>query len=57
MLNLDAVLQDAKHWKEPEVFRPERHLNEDGTKVIKSDHFYPFGIGINQFANDLLLNK
>lgn len=35
------------YWKDPEVFRPERHLNEDGTKVIKSDHFYPFGLGIS----------
>jgi len=57
MLNLDAVLLDAEYWKEPEVFRPERHLNQDSTKVIKSDHFYPFGIGINQNCNSLLLNK
>lgn len=51
MLNLDAVLLDAGYWKKPEVFLPERHLNEDGTKVIKSDHFYPFGLGINQYIN------
>jgi hypothetical protein len=57
MLNLDAVLMDDGYWKEPEVFRPERHLNEDGTKVIKSDHFYPFGIGINQRNNSLLRSK
>lgn len=51
MLNLDAVLLDAGYWQKPEVFLPERHLNEDGTKVIKSDHFYPFGLGINQYIN------
>lgn len=45
MLNLDAVLNDPTHWKDPDVFRPERHLNEDGTKVIKNEHFYPFGTG------------
>ncbi|XP_045035920.1 methyl farnesoate epoxidase isoform X4 [Daphnia magna] len=44
-LNLHAVFQDSKYWKDPEVFRPERHLNDDGSKVIKSDHFYPFGLG------------
>ncbi|KAK4014851.1 hypothetical protein OUZ56_027361 [Daphnia magna] len=43
-LNLYAVFQDSKYWKDPEVFRPERHLNDDGTKVIKSEHFNPFGI-------------
>lgn len=47
MLNLDAVFKNPKYWNEPEVFRPERHLNEDGTKVIKNDHFYPFGLGIS----------
>ncbi|XP_046656380.1 methyl farnesoate epoxidase-like [Daphnia pulicaria] len=54
MLNLDAVLMDDGYWKEPEVFRPERHLNEDGTKVIKSDHFYPFGIGKRMCLGDSL---
>lgn len=47
MLNLDAVLNDPKYWKDPEVFRPERHLTEDGTKVMKNEHFYAFGLGIN----------
>ncbi|XP_032796985.2 methyl farnesoate epoxidase [Daphnia magna] len=54
LLNLDAVLQDSKYWKDPEVFRPERHLNENGTKVIKSDHFYPFGLGRRMCLGDSL---
>ena len=28
------------HWKEPGVFRPERHSNEEGTQVIGSDYIY-----------------
>ncbi|KAI9553139.1 hypothetical protein GHT06_021032 [Daphnia sinensis] len=54
MLNLDAVFTDSKYWDNPEVFRPERHLNEDGTKVIKSDHFYPFGLGKRMCLGDSL---
>ncbi len=46
MLNLDAILQDSTYWKDPELFRPERHLNKDETKVNKSDQFYPFSAGI-----------
>ena len=45
MLNLDAVFNDEKHWKDPDIFRPERHLNEDETKFLKNDRFYPFGEG------------
>lgn len=48
LLNLYAVMQDPNHWKDPEVFRPERHLNEDCTKVLKADQFYPFGTGNNR---------
>lgn len=46
MVNLDTVLNDKDYWKDPENFRPERHLNEDGTRVVRSDHFYPFGAGL-----------
>ena len=35
---------DEAHWKDPQVFRPERHLNAEG-KVFKSDHYMPFGTG------------
>ena len=36
---------DESHWKDPEIFRPERHINDDG-KLMKSDHLIPFGIGV-----------
>lgn len=35
---------DQSYWTDPEVFRPERHLNSSG-KLVKSDHFMPFGGG------------
>lgn len=44
MVNLQSVFKDATIWGDPENFRPERHLNEEG-KVIKNDAFIPFGLG------------
>lgn len=45
MINLDAVFNDAEYWKDPEVFRPERHLNEDETKFLRNERLYPFSLG------------
>jgi cytochrome P450 len=39
------MLQDTETWQDPENFRPERHLDADG-KLVKSEAFTPFGIGI-----------
>jgi len=44
MVNLYSIHLDGTYWKDPEVFIPERHLNDQG-KVFKSDHFLPFGVG------------
>jgi len=43
-VNIYSVHMDETYWKDPHVFRPERHLNDQG-KVVKSDHFMPFGVG------------
>ena len=43
-MNLYSMHNDETYWKDPQVFRPERHLDSDG-KIIKSDHFLPFGAG------------
>lgn len=45
MVNLESVCKDETIWKDPEQFRPERHLNEEG-KLIKNEALIPFGIGI-----------
>ncbi|GFR68723.1 cytochrome P450 2J6 [Elysia marginata] len=44
MLNLDSMLRDEMAWGDPEVFRPDRFLDESGSVVIKKE-FLPFGIG------------
>lgn len=38
------LCHDPKHWEDPEMFRPERHLNEEG-KLVKSEEIMPFSIG------------
>ena len=39
------VLMDPQNFPDPEIFKPERFLNEEGTKTIKSEYLVPFGIG------------
>ncbi|XP_035217943.1 cytochrome P450 18a1-like [Stegodyphus dumicola] len=41
-----AVHHDKKLWgNDTAVFRPERFLSEDGTKVVKPEYYIPFSIG------------
>ncbi|XP_077990661.1 cytochrome P450 2J6-like [Glandiceps talaboti] len=42
--NLWGVLHDPDIWTDPDIFRPERFLNEDGSFKTR-DEFIPFGIG------------
>ncbi|KAL3862706.1 hypothetical protein ACJMK2_008659 [Sinanodonta woodiana] len=42
--DIHSVLSDPKVWGDPENFRPERFVNEDG-KLIKPDEFIPFFTG------------
>ena len=42
--NLYAIHMDAKYWPNPEVFLPERFLDENAT-FKKPEGFFPFGIG------------
>ena len=51
MINIDSVLNDAEVWKNPQLFRPERHLNLDMTKIVKNGNHIPFGVGTKQFRN------
>ena len=44
MINLYSVHMDAAYWKDPKVFRPERHFNGEG-QLVKTDHLLPFGTG------------
>jgi len=36
---------DETYWTDPEVFRPERHIDKFG-HIIKTDRLFPFGGGI-----------
>ncbi|XP_030835877.1 cytochrome P450 2U1 [Strongylocentrotus purpuratus] len=42
--NYWSISRDPKLWDDPEVFRPERFLNEEG-KCVKPDELTPFSIG------------
>ncbi|XP_014676763.1 PREDICTED: cytochrome P450 2D4-like [Priapulus caudatus] len=42
--NLTAILNDPKHFSEPEKFRPERHLDERGD-FVQNEALIPFSIG------------
>ncbi|KAL3862708.1 hypothetical protein ACJMK2_008661 [Sinanodonta woodiana] len=42
--DIHSVLSDPKVWGDPENFRPERYVNEEG-KLIKPDEFIPFFTG------------
>ncbi|XP_072180971.1 cytochrome P450 2U1-like [Diadema setosum] len=45
MANILAIHSDPKIWGDPEVFRPERFLNADGTEFVKNKAYMPFGAG------------
>ncbi len=47
--NLWHVHHDPDVWEDPEVFRPERFLDEAG-KVVVPPHFIPFSIGTYYYA-------
>ncbi|GFO05885.1 cytochrome p450 2j2 [Plakobranchus ocellatus] len=44
MVNLDSVLRDESAWGDPDIFRPDRFLDADGSVIVKKE-LIPFGIG------------
>jgi len=48
---LHGVHMDPEVWEDPEAFRPERFLTEEG-KVHKPKHFMPFGAGQRMCLGD-----
>ena len=48
-IHLGSANKDYTAWKDPENFRPERHLDQDGN-LIRNDAFIPFGLGILNLA-------
>jgi Cytochrome P450 len=45
MVNIRSVLMDSSHWGDPETFRPERFIDDDGN-FKKDEHLILFGTGI-----------
>jgi len=43
--NLYASQHDPEIWRDPQHFRPERFLSEDGKKVIRDEALIPFSAG------------
>ena len=44
---------DKKYWEQPELFNPDRFLNEKG-KFVKSSHVIPFSSGPRQCVGQSL---
>lgn len=49
-----GMMVDDPFWQEPHVFRPERFLNNDQTKVIVPERYQPFGIGKHRCMGELM---
>ena len=46
MFNLHSIHYDPTYWDKPELFKPERWLNSDGSlKTEKITHYLPFSAG------------
>lgn len=42
--NFNGPLMEKELWGDPEVFRPDRFIDEDG-KIYVPDYYLPFGTG------------
>ena len=41
------MMRDPDYWQDPEDFKPERFIGEDG-KIIKEERFIPYGVGTSR---------
>ncbi|CAK8696052.1 unnamed protein product [Clavelina lepadiformis] len=55
LTNIWAIHHDENRWPEPEVFRPKRHLDENG-KFVKSSNWMLFGVGTRSCLGQQLAN-
>ncbi|KAH6928465.1 hypothetical protein HPB50_016612 [Hyalomma asiaticum] len=54
--SLSSVLCDASFWKDPEVFRPERFLVDDGTRAVKPERLIAFSYGKRTCPGETIAN-
>ncbi|ESO10713.1 hypothetical protein HELRODRAFT_72098 [Helobdella robusta] len=52
--NLYSALKGAKTWGDPDVFRPERFLSEDGSSVINKEAVINFSVGKRSCTGEIL---
>lgn len=45
LVSLYSLHMDKNYWQDPEVFRPERFLNDNGEYIPHAEQFFPFGLG------------
>jgi len=53
MANISFIMNDPKHFVDPDQFNPERFINEDG-RYLKSERVVPFSIGKRYCMGELL---
>ena len=54
--NYYSLHMDPKLWPEPELFKPERFLDEQGA-LKKTDQYMPFGIGMFSKSDNENINE
>ncbi|CAG5133344.1 unnamed protein product [Candidula unifasciata] len=58
LVNQYAIMRDPRHWDNPEVFKPERFLEENGTKVrTRLQSWIPFSIGPRNCIGEFLARQ
>ncbi|XP_036326022.1 probable cytochrome P450 305a1 [Rhagoletis pomonella] len=53
LIGLRSVHMDKEHWGDPENFRPQRFIDDEG-KVLRDEYFMPFGQGRRRCLGDAL---
>lgn len=55
LMSMYSIHMDKEFWCDPEVFRPQRFLNEDG-KIINAERVLNFGLGTasKMYSSELL---
>lgn len=53
-INMYYIHHNPKVWGDPENFRPERHLSEDGKMYKRNENLLPFSVGRRQCLGETL---
>ncbi|GFN92625.1 cytochrome p450 2j2 [Plakobranchus ocellatus] len=53
IVNFDSILRDESVWGDPDIFRPDRFLDADGSVIVKKE-LIPFGIGRRNCVGEAL---